>query len=315
VASTNMWWDILAALLGAGLAWATQLMAQLAVVHGLAESGYSDTEFADALPAFVSVVLEQPLQRDRVAAVGATATGLADVAAAIVKLPNACSMAGVAAECCCRLAQEVAAAADKTELSPAHKAELLEAAKPAVMGALQAAATVADNWEPSSVLYGALQKGLFQSLPRAASHAWCLELLTALHKVLLPSWLRGRSQLELRRLSGLHEAQELAAEALKLASGNTLWRGRSGELRAVLLRYVLDNPWLPGTAWQTLATMVQQWPGCLDQPSGAWLGMTAAHAGLHAGQIKSLQPAAHTHHSLQQPAMHASPSSKLCKRY
>ncbi len=251
-------------MLGAGVAWVTQLMAQLAAVHGVA-----DVDPNDIMPDFTHVVLEWPGQHDRVAAMQAAAEGLAAMAMAITTLPNAHAMAPVAMEWCGDLTwymvwfgrMEV-----KPQLSAADWHEVMEAGKPAAMSSLRAAAAVVDSQGPSEELYAAV----FETMPwaGAAWNAWCLELLSMLHPVLLPAWMHGKPRAEIQSF----DCQCDADWALKSALGNveltSLWRAKSGELRAVLLRYVLDNPWAPGIAVRVLQAVVQHWPGCLDQPAG-----------------------------------------------
>ncbi len=283
-ASSAAWRDILAEMLEAGVGWSTQLMAQLAAVHGLVEDSVADGNkyhhpYSCALFYFADVVLEQPGQRDRVAAVQAAAEGLAAMVMAITKLPNAHALA---IRCCGYLIEQVMKSAEQQELSAAEQAELLEAAKPAVMGMLQAAAAVVHSHGPSKELYSAL-RGSLSSLPSSAWHAWCLELLDALHPAVLPpAWLHGKSKAELRGFDSQWNAEWILEDGIELVELTSLWRAKSGKLRAVLLRYVLENPWLPGTAILLLHAVVKHWPGCLDQPAGALGCVVACWLALHA---------------------------------
>jgi hypothetical protein len=204
------------------------------------------------------------------------------MAIAVTKLPNAPAMAATVIKCCVELVYEVAACSEEeTQLSAAEQAELLEAAKPAVVGMLRAAAAVVHSLGPSQKLYDTLSDALWYDLPGSAWRPWGLELLSMLHPVLLPGWMQGKPRAELRGFDGQEEADGILDDAFRSLEGNTaLWQSRPGELRTVLLRYVLENPWAPELAVLALQAVLHHWPGCLDQPAGALLlglGWKACH--------------------------------------
>ncbi len=272
--STAAWQALLAELLCAGLPWALQLLAQLAAVHGLPDGEEASSPFQPAVASYVQRVLADAAdageEQRRLQLVGAAAEGLAAVAAAVTQLPAAPHMVAAAARTCCSLPRSVA---DSSSALPAtQRAELVAAARPALLGALRSAAAVVAARGPSKELYSGLSgmpgacKGLVKE--------WPLQLLAELQPVLLPATLLQRSMRERRSLPGREQAEQLAASAMRRAATDTRASGlaqhsvASPELLQAVLPYARSNPWLPKAAGRAVRLIAERWPGRLTQAAG-----------------------------------------------
>jgi hypothetical protein len=271
--STAAWQALLAELLCAGLPWALQLLAQLAAVHGLPDGEEASGPFQPAVASYVQRVLADAAgdEQRRLQLVGAAAEGLAAVAAAVTQLPTAPQLVAGVARTCCGLAEGVACSS--SALGATQRAELVAAARPALLGALRSAAAVVAARGPSQELYSGLS-----SMPDACKglvKEWPLQLLAELRPVLLPTTLLKRGMRERRSLPGREQAEQLAAGAMRQAitHGKPAKQARvegppSSELLQALLPYARSNPWLPKAAGRAVRLIAERWPGRLAQAAG-----------------------------------------------
>lgn len=299
-ASASLWHRLLARLLGLGLAWAPLLACLLAALHGLPSVGTMDKRWLEGVEECVAAVLQDVMQlppqqrqqrpwqereQEAVERVGELATALAALAAAVVQHQQGPQLVAQMAELSGFVLLPLIGRFTENTIEWQQQAPLFLAAKPALVGALRAAASAVALHGTSAEVYRKLEmEVMVWTVTTELQLLWGPELLAELLPVLLPPALLQLPMGERRGLEGREEAEQLGKLALKLLKPTLNDKsGGSGSARArvqeLLVHCALQNPWLPRLAARAVFLLAVYFPGCLT---------AAASAGAQPGLLERL---------------------------